>query len=123
LWQLNSIGLVLVPFVLQSFWKRLRLLSKWKKFFISYVTTLGLNCGRWDYTSFSFIKKVQDAPRQDCSRPFSSNVSTPLMETYVKRDLHCHKRGTFAMGGMAASILSSDPKANAAAMAKVEEDK
>jgi malate synthase len=41
-------------------WKRLRLLSKWKKLYQLRDHLLGLNCGRWDYL-FSFIKKVQDA--------------------------------------------------------------
>lgn len=36
----------------------------------------------------------------------------------------CHKRGTFAMGGMSASIpIKNDPVRNKAAMAKVEADK
>jgi hypothetical protein len=41
-------------------------------------------------------------------------------------DMLCirHKRGTFAMGGMSASItIKNDPQANAAAMATVEADK
>jgi malate synthase len=41
-------------------WKRLRLLSKWKKLYQLRDHLLGLNCGRLDYL-FSFIKKVQDA--------------------------------------------------------------
>src|SRR5260370_34143879 len=36
----------------------------------------------------------------------------------------CHKRGTFAMGGMAAYIpIKSDPVANEQALQKVREDK
>jgi malate synthase len=48
-----------------------------------------------------------------------------LMDAYVKRLIYiCHKRGTFAMGGMSASIpIKDDPAANAAAMKKVENDK
>ena len=47
------------------------------------------------------------------------------MDAYVKRLIYiCHKRGTFAMGGMSAAIpIKNDPSRNAAAMAKVEEDK
>jgi len=52
-------------------------------------------------------------------------MTTPLMDAYVKRLIFiCHKRGTFAMGGMSAAIpIKNDPTRNAAAMAKVEEDK
>lgn len=47
------------------------------------------------------------------------------MDAYVKRLIYiCHKRGTFAMGGMSAAIpIKNDPAANTAAMAKVEDDK
>lgn len=52
-------------------------------------------------------------------------MTTPLMDAYVKRLIYiCHKRGTFAMGGMSAAIpIKNDPAANANAMAKVEADK
>lgn len=52
-------------------------------------------------------------------------MTTPLMSAYVERLIYiCHKRGTFAMGGMSASIpIKNDPAANAAAMQKVEQDK
>lgn len=66
--------------------------------------SLGLNCGRWDYL-FSYIKKFKKhgdkvAPDRD-----HLTMTTPLMEAYVKRLIFlCHKRGTFAMGGMAATI-------------------
>lgn len=86
--------------------------------------SLGLNCGRWDYL-FSFIKKFRN--HSDMIAPDRSHLtmSTPLMEAYVKRLIYiCHKRGTFAMGGMSASIpIKDDPSRNAAAMKKVEDDK
>ena len=52
-------------------------------------------------------------------------MTTPLMEAYVKRLIYvCHKRGTFAMGGMSAAIpVKNDPAANAAKMREIEEDK
>ena len=52
-------------------------------------------------------------------------MTTPLMDAYVKRLIFiCHKRGTFAMGGMSAAIpIKNDPAANDAAMSKVEADK
>ena len=47
------------------------------------------------------------------------------MEAYVKRLIYiCHKRGTFAMGGMSASIpIKNDAKANAAVLQRIERDK
>ena len=86
--------------------------------------SLGLNCGRWDYL-FSFIKKFKC--HEDKVTPDRSHLTmtTPLMDAYVKRLIYiCHKRGTFAMGGMSAAIpIKNDPAANDAAMSKVEADK
>ena len=86
--------------------------------------SLGLNCGRWDYL-FSYIKKFK--AHGDKLAPDRSHLTmtTPLMEAYVKRLIYiCHRRGTFAMGGMSASIpIKDDPKANEIAMNKVREGK
>ena len=86
--------------------------------------SLGLNCGRWDYL-FSFIKKLKCHGDKTAPDRSYLTMTTPLMEAYVKRLIYvCHKRGTFAMGGMSASIpIRNDPKANEVAMKKVEEDK
>jgi len=86
--------------------------------------SLGLNCGRWDYL-FSFIKKFRNHADKIAPDRAHLTMATPLMEAYVKRLIYiCHKRGTFAMGGMSASIpIKDDPERNAAAMKKVEEDK
>jgi len=86
--------------------------------------SIGLNCGRWDYL-FSYIKKFK--MHSDKITPDRSHLTmtTPLMSAYVSRLINvCHKRGTFAMGGMSAAIpIKNDPKKNAAAMAKIKEDK
>lgn len=86
--------------------------------------SLGLNCGRWDYL-FSFIKKFRNHADKIAPDRAHLTMTTPLMEAYVKRLIYiCHKRGTFAMGGMSASIpIKNDPESNAAAMKKVEDDK
>ncbi|CAB9517604.1 Malate synthase 1, glyoxysomal [Seminavis robusta] len=86
--------------------------------------SLGLNCGRWDYL-FSYIKKFKKHGDKIAPDRTHLTMGTPLMEAYVKRLIFtCHKRGTFAMGGMSAAIpIKNDPQANAAAMKKVEEDK
>ncbi len=84
----------------------------------------GLNCGRWDYL-FSYIKKF--ARRQEFIVPDRAQVTmtTPFMRAYALSCIKaCHKRGAFAMGGMAAYIpVKSDPVANGKALAKVREDK
>lgn len=85
---------------------------------------VGLNCGRWDYI-FSFIKKLArnkayvlpDRSQVVMSKAFLRAYSLLLIKT-------CHKRGAFAMGGMAAQIpVKNNPDANAAAFAKVKADK
>ncbi|MFN8178785.1 MAG: malate synthase A [bacterium] len=85
---------------------------------------VGLNCGRWDYI-FSFIKKFRSRP--DFVLPDRSVVT---MEKHFLRSYSqlliatCHRRGAYAMGGMAAQIpIKRDPALNEAALAKVRADK
>jgi malate synthase len=84
----------------------------------------GLNCGRWDYI-FSYIKKF--ARREGFLVPDRAQVTmtTPFMRAYALACIKaCHKRGTFAMGGMTAYIpVKTDAAANEQAMQKVREDK
>ena len=84
----------------------------------------GLNCGRWDYI-FSYIKRLgrqADALTPDRSamamgKAFLGAYSLALIKT-------CHRRGAFAMGGMAAQIpVKGDATANDAAFARVRADK
>jgi malate synthase len=85
---------------------------------------VGLNCGRWDYI-FSFIKKFRN--RYDFVLPDRAQVTmtTHFMRAYALELIRtCHKRGAFAMGGMAAQIpIKNDPAANEAALAQVHADK
>jgi len=87
-----------------------------------YIT--GLNCGRWDYI-FSFIKKF--ALRPDFVLPDRQDVTmtTHFLRSYSQLCIRtCHRRGAFAMGGMAAQIpIKNDPKANEQALGKVRADK
>jgi len=85
---------------------------------------VGLNCGRWDYI-FSFIKKLAnneayvlpDRGQVVMGKAFLRAYSLLLIKT-------CHRRGAFAMGGMAAQIpIKNNPAANDAAFAKVKADK
>ena len=84
----------------------------------------GLNAGRWDYI-FSVIKKF--GHRAEFTLPDRSDVTmgVPFMRAYCELLVKtCHRRGAFAMGGMAAFIPSRrDPEVNAVALAKVTEDK
>src|SRR5438067_3688333 len=84
----------------------------------------GLNAGRWDYM-FSIIKKFGD--RKEFVLPDRAQVTmtVPFMRAYTELLVKtCHKRGAFALGGMAAFIPSRrDAAVNEAALAKVREDK
>ncbi len=85
----------------------------------------GLNAGRWDYL-FSIIKYFRDAggdfvlvDRADIT------MTAPFMRAYTELLVRtCHRRGAFAMGGMAAFIPSrKDEEINRVAFAKVTADK
>ena len=84
----------------------------------------GLNAGRWDYI-FSVIKKFRNRP--DMVLPDRARVSmtVPFMRAYTELLVStCHRRGAFAIGGMAAFIPSRrDPEINEIALHKVREDK
>ncbi|MGH7921066.1 MAG: malate synthase A [Candidatus Dormibacteraceae bacterium] len=86
--------------------------------------SIGLNAGRWDYI-FSFIKTFRT--RADMLLPDRAQVTmtVPFMRAYTELLVKtCHRRGTFAMGGMAAFIPSRrDPEVNRIALEQVKEDK
>ena len=85
---------------------------------------VGLNIGRWDYL-FSCIKKFRN--RHDFCLADRAHVTmtAPFMRAYALLLVKtCHRRGAFAMGGMAAQIpIKNDAAANAAALDKVRADK
>jgi malate synthase len=84
----------------------------------------GLNCGRWDYI-FSCIKKFRNREDFILADRNLVTMTSPFMRAYSLLLIKtCHKRGAFAMGGMAAQIpIKNDAAANDAAMAKVRADK
>ncbi|MEA5453900.1 malate synthase A [Sinomonas sp. JGH33] len=85
----------------------------------------GLNAGRWDYL-FSIIKFFRDAGEKFTLPDRASVVMTaPFMRAYTELLVQtCHKRGAFAMGGMAAFIPNrKEPEITAAAIEKVRADK
>ncbi|MFI7585621.1 malate synthase A [Spongisporangium articulatum] len=85
----------------------------------------GLNAGRWDYL-FSAIKTLRDAgPRFVLPDRASVSMTAPFMRAYTELLVStCHRRGAFAMGGMAAFIPSRrDAEVNERAFAQVRADK
>jgi malate synthase len=85
---------------------------------------VGLNCGRWDYI-FSFIKTRSEDPAAVLPDRSQVTMTQPCMRAYTQLLVRtCHRRGAFAMGGMAAQIpVKNDPEANAIAEEKVRADK
>ncbi len=85
---------------------------------------VGLNCGRWDYI-FSYLKTLRR--HRDRLLPERGQVvmTVPFLKAYSELLIQtCHRRGAFAMGGMAAQIpIKGDKDANEKAMAKVRADK
>ncbi|HWU76947.1 MAG TPA: malate synthase A [Rhodanobacter sp.] len=85
---------------------------------------VGLNCGRWDYI-FSYLKIL----RGHCDRLLPERAQVGMTSSFLKAYSElliktCHRRGAFAMGGMAAQIpIKGDDAANEAALAKVRADK
>ena len=84
----------------------------------------GLNCGRWDYI-FSCIKRFRNKRDFLLADRALITMTTHFMHSYSLLCIKtCHRRATFAMGGMAAQIpVKNDPKANEEAFAKVRADK
>src|SRR5207302_10340692 len=85
----------------------------------------GLNAGRWDYM-FSMIKTFRDRGAEFLLPDRNSvTMTVPFMRAYTELLVQtCHKRGAFAMGGMAAFIPSrKDPEINEQAITKVKADK
>jgi len=84
---------------------------------------VGLNCGRWDYI-FSYIKTLKNHGERVLPDRQSVTMTQPFLSAYSRLLIKtCHKRGAFAMGGMAAFIPSKDAEQNAIVLAKVRADK
>ncbi|WP_300615622.1 malate synthase A [Dokdonella sp.] len=84
----------------------------------------GLNCGRWDYI-FSYIKTLRAHADRVLPERGQVAMTVPFLKAYSELLIKtCHRRGAFAMGGMAAQIpINHDAAANEAALAKVRADK
>ena len=84
----------------------------------------GLNVGRWDYI-FSFIKVLRNKPEYTLPDRQKVVMGKAFLGAYARLLVQtCHKRGAFAMGGMAAQIPNRrQPEINEQAMAAVQKDK
>jgi len=84
----------------------------------------GLNAGRWDYI-YSLIKTFRDRPEFVLPDRAQVTMTVPFMRGYTELLVKtCHRRGAYAIGGMAAFIPSRrDPEVNRVALAKVRDDK
>ncbi|HEX7817261.1 malate synthase A [Dyella sp.] len=85
---------------------------------------VGLNCGRWDYI-FSYLKTFRAHGDRLLPERGQVQMTVPFLKAYSELLIQtCHRRGAFAMGGMAAQIpIKGDDAANDAAMEKVRADK
>jgi malate synthase len=85
---------------------------------------VGLNCGRWDYI-FSYIKRLRAKPDRLTPDRGLMTMDKAFLRAYALLLIRvCHRRGAFAMGGMAAQIPNRrDPAANEKALEKVRADK
>ncbi|WP_436322684.1 malate synthase A [Vibrio cidicii] len=84
---------------------------------------VGLNCGRWDYI-FSYIKTLKKHPDRVLPDRQVVTMDKPFLNAYSRLLIRtCHKRGAFAMGGMAAFIPAKDPAENQRVLDKILNDK
>ncbi|CAK7059994.1 malate synthase A [Saezia sanguinis] len=84
---------------------------------------VGLNCGRWDYI-FSYIKTLKNHADRVLPDRQSVTMDKPFLNAYSRLLIKtCHRRGAFAMGGMAAFIPSKDAQQNEIVLQKVQADK
>lgn len=85
---------------------------------------VGLNCGRWDYI-FSYLKTLRGHRDRLLPERGQVGMTVPFLKGYSELLIKtCHRRGAFAMGGMAAQIpIKGDAAANEAALDKVRADK
>ncbi|MFW8629475.1 malate synthase A [Vibrio natriegens] len=84
---------------------------------------VGLNCGRWDYI-FSYIKTLKNHPNRVLPDRQVVTMDKPFLNAYSRLLVRtCHKRGAFAMGGMAAFIPAKDQEENQKVLDKIHNDK
>jgi malate synthase len=83
----------------------------------------GLNVGRWDKI-FSDIKVLRSHPDRVMADRASISLNRPWMKAYAELLITiCHRRGAFAMGGMAAFTPGNTAERREEQTRKVVEDK
>lgn len=84
---------------------------------------VGLNCGRWDYI-FSYIKTLKNHADRVLPDRQSVTMDQGFLDAYSRLLIKtCHRRGAFAMGGMAAFIPGKESERNNWVLNKVRADK
>ncbi|MBG6248926.1 malate synthase A [Candidatus Symbiopectobacterium sp. PLON1] len=84
---------------------------------------VGLNCGRWDYI-FSYIKTLKNHADRVLPDRQSVTMEKPFLNAYSRLLIKtCHRRGAFAIRGMAAFIPSKEPARHQWVLEKVRQDK
>jgi malate synthase len=80
---------------------------------------VGLNCGRWDYI-FSYIKTLGGRPGFVLPDRAEVTMDKGFLAAYARLLVQiCHRRGAYAMGGMAAQIPVHDDPEGEAALARL----
>ncbi|XP_032671832.1 malate synthase-like [Odontomachus brunneus] len=79
--------------------------------------SLGLNCGIWDYSASIISKLGANKNYLIPDREKYVNMSKCFLKNYMKLVIWiCHKRGTYATGGMVAEILPSEDQNTSSAI-------
>lgn len=79
--------------------------------------SLGLNCGIWDYSASIISKFGANKNFLIPDREKYVNMSECFLKYYMKLVIWiCHKRDTYATGGMVAEILSSEDQNTSSAI-------
>ena len=105
--------------------RRSRRPSRWTRSSTSCATTRPGSTPAAGTTCSRIIKYFRDAgPAFTLPDRNAVTMNAPMMKAYSDLLVQtCHRRGAFAIGGMAAFIPSKDPEVNEAAFAKVRADK
>ncbi|MGD9740302.1 MAG: malate synthase A [Bauldia sp.] len=84
----------------------------------------GLNCGRWDYI-FSLLKTFRSTPAYLLPDRSQVDMGDAFLKAYSELLIKtCHRRGTFAIGGMSAFIPDgADAVTKDRALAEIRADK
>ena len=105
--------------------KRCRRRSRWTRSSTSCAITSPASTAAAGTTSSARSRRCRTTRRSSLPDRGQVTMEAPFLRAYTQLLIKtCHRRGAFAMGGMAAQIpIKDDPDANARAMEKVRADK